>query len=88
MKVSHTDLTAGATNNLGIRLTTTTAFPIDNFSHMHSLSVLSDDVNWITLTGSIIADSAYAYVGVGNFYTDANTTAVTVCSSCPYVHNE
>jgi hypothetical protein len=88
MKVSHTDLTAGATNNLGIRLTTTPAFPIDNFSHMHSLSVISDDVNWITLTGSIIADSAYAYVGVGNFYTDANTTAVTVCSSCPYVHNE
>ena len=88
MKISHTDLTAGATDNLGIRLSTTTDFPIDNFSHLHATSVMSDDVNWVTLTGSIIADSAYTYVGVGNFYDDANTTATTVCSSCPYVHNE
>lgn len=88
MKMSHTDLTAGATDNLGIRLSTTTDFPIDNFSHLHATSVMSDDVNWVTLSGSIIADSAYAYVGVGNFYTDVNTTAITVCSSCPYVHNE
>ncbi len=88
MKISHTDLTAGATDNLGIRLSTTTDFPVDNFSHLHATSVMSDEVNWVTLSGSIIADSAYAYVGVGNFYTDANTTAVTVCSSCPYVHNE
>jgi len=88
MKVSHTDLSAGATNNIGIRLSTTPDFPIDNFSHMHAAVVMSDDVNWVTLTGSIIADSAYAYVGVGNFHSDANTTAITVCGSCPYVHNE
>jgi len=88
MRVSHTDLSVGATDNLGIRFATTTSFPIDNFSHMHATSVVTDNTNWITLTGAIYADSAYAYIGVGNFYTDANTSLVTVCSSCPYVHNE
>ncbi len=88
MRVSHTDLSVGATDNLGIRFSTTTSFPIDNFSHMHATSVVTDNTNWITLTGAVYADSAYAYIGVGNFYTDANTTLVTVCSSCPYVHNE
>jgi hypothetical protein len=88
MKVSHTDLSAGATNNLGIKLATTTAFPIDNTSHLHSTAILDDHVNWVTLTASLFADSAYAYIGVGNFYTDANTTVSTVCPSCPYVHNE
>lgn len=88
MRISHTDLSAGATNNLGIRLSTTSSFPIDNFSHVHSTSVITDHVNWITLIGDIIADSAYSFVGVGNFHTDANTTTTTVCPSCPYVHNE
>lgn len=88
MRISHTDLSAGATNNLGIRLSTTSTFPIDNFSHVHATSVISDHVNWTTLTGDIIADSAYAFIGVGNFHTDANTTVATVCATCPYVHNE
>jgi hypothetical protein len=88
MKVSHTDLSAGATNNLGIKLATTSSFPIDNTSHLHSSAILDDHVNWVTLTASLFADSAYAYIAVGNFYTDANTTVSTVCPSCPYVHNE
>ncbi|MBL8001541.1 MAG: hypothetical protein JNL05_06230 [Flavobacteriales bacterium] len=88
MKVSHTDLSAGATNNLGIKLSTTTAFPIDNTDHLHATAILDDHVNWVTLTASLFADSAYAYIAVGNFHTDANTTVSTVCPSCPYVHNE
>ena len=88
MRVSHTDLSKSATNNLGIRLGTSPYFPIDNTSHMHSTSVVADHDNWLLLSGTIIADSAYTYVGIGNFYTDANTTMETVCPGCPYLHNE
>lgn len=88
MRVSHTDLSRSATNNLGIKLATSPDFPIDNTSHMHTANVLADHDNWLLLSGTIVADSAYSHIGIGNFYTDANTTTETVCPSCPYLHNE
>jgi hypothetical protein len=75
-------------NNIGLRLSTTSynpsnPAPIDNFAHLRSVSILADTVNWVRITGSIIADSAYTYVMLGNFYDDANTdTALYNCSSC------
>lgn len=75
-------------NNIGLRLSTVAysssdPAPINNFAHLNSSMVISDSVNWIRIAGSIIADSAYQYVMLGNFFDDANTTTVPyACGSC------
>jgi hypothetical protein len=73
-------------NNIGMKLSTVSysisnPVPIDNISHLRSVSVISDTANWVRISGSIIADSAYNYLILGNFYNDANTDTTTL--SCP-----
>lgn len=53
-------------------------FPINNQSLFHSDSILTDTVNWIKLSTSFIADSAYQYLIIGNFYDDNNTDTLSV----------
>jgi hypothetical protein len=48
--------------------------PIDNFSHIHFSNIITDTVNWQHLSGSFIADSAYKYIVIGNFYDNTNTS--------------
>jgi hypothetical protein len=50
--------------------------PIDNFSHVHSNVIISDSVNWTQVRGSFIADSAYQYLVIGNFYSNSNTDTI------------
>lgn len=75
-------------NNIGMRLSTTVyntsnPAPIDNFSHLRSVSVINDTANWVRVSGSIIADSTYNYLIVGNFYDDLNTDTTTInCGKC------
>lgn len=75
-------------NNIGMRLSTvpysmSNPVPIDNFSHLRSVSIISDTSNWVRISGSIIADSAYSYLALGNFYDDTNTDTLTLtCGSC------
>ncbi|MBK7312068.1 MAG: T9SS type A sorting domain-containing protein [Sphingobacteriaceae bacterium] len=75
-------------NNIGLRLSTvsynpSTPIPFNNFAHLNSSSVINDSVNWTRVTGSIIADSAYKYVILGNFFDDANTITLPYsCGSC------
>src|SRR6185503_9492391 len=44
-----------------------------NFSHIHCDSIIKDQINWIRVSGSFIADSTYKYLIIGNFYDDAHT---------------
>lgn len=82
------DYNDNPSNNIGMRLSTvaytpSNPAPIDNFSHLHSQTIIGDTVNWIKITGSVIADSAYTYVMLGNFYDDANTdTLLYNCATC------
>lgn len=87
------DLIAGIqfgmpSNNIGIRLSTvpydqSNPFPIDNVSHLRSAPVITDSTNWALITGSIIADSAYKYLVLGNFYNDLNTDTLQYnCGIC------
>jgi len=75
-------------NNIGMRLSTipfnsSNPAPIDNFAHLRSVSVITDTANWIRVSVSIIADSAYSYLMLGNFYDDANTDTTTLnCGIC------
>jgi hypothetical protein len=71
-----------AANNFGFRFFTTIPFsttimaPIDNFSHIHFSNIISDAVNWQHLFGSFVADSAYQYLVLGNFYDNTNTNVL------------
>jgi len=75
-------------NNIGMRLSTvaynpTNPAPIDNVTHLRSIPVITDTANWVRISGSIVADSAYSYLILGNFYDDANTDTTTLnCGSC------
>lgn len=70
-----------ATNKLGARFSTVSysylnAVSVDNFAQVYTNSVISDTLNWIEISGFFIADSAYQYLSIGNFFTDSATTRV------------
>lgn len=74
-----------STNNLGFRFSTVEYFningmmvPTDNFSHVHEDTLITNKTGWTNVAGSFIADSAYQYLAVGNFYDDAHTLIDTV----------
>ena len=67
-----------ASDKIGLRFSTipydsANRPPLTNFAHLYSSAILNDTVNWIKLSASFIADSAYQYVAVGNFFDDFNT---------------
>lgn len=90
-----------ATNNLGAKFTTQSYsnYAIDslntpltnNFAHIYSTSIITDSINWTTIKGSFIADSAYNYVVIGNFFDDAHTdttvfnTGANTCQAYYYI---
>jgi hypothetical protein len=76
---------AVACNNIGLRLS---SVPFDsccppglnNFAHLFSQSVLIDSVGWTKVSGSFVADSAYNYLMVGNFFMDSATDTLVLGS--------
>lgn len=72
-----------ACNNLGIKFSTmpyniyadsANSSPlVNNFAHIFETTLITDTVNWTTVAGSFIADSAYDYLIIANFFKDANT---------------
>lgn len=51
--------------------------PIDNFAHVYSNDIISDTLIWTTISGSFVADAAYEYVMLGNFFNNENTDTLT-----------
>jgi hypothetical protein len=41
--------------------------PIPNFAHIYSQEIITDQ-NWITISGSVVADQSYTHVGLGVFF--------------------
>lgn len=77
-------------NNIGLRLSTVSydpnnPSPINNNPHLYLPTVLNDTLNWTRISTSIIADSTYQYVILGNFFNDANTD--TMHWNCPECQN-
>lgn len=54
-----------------------------NFAHIYSNSIITDTINWTTVSGSFIADSTYSYISLGNFY---NNTLTNWISTAPGAH--
>lgn len=77
-KVNLADNSKCATNNIGVLLSVNKInykYPLalNNHATFFSSSIISDTKNWITIAGSFIADSAYKYIILGNFFTDNMT---------------
>ena len=53
------------------------AWPVPgNFAHVYHPWVIADTVNWVLVSGSFVADSAYQYVMLGNHFNNALTDSV------------
>jgi hypothetical protein len=65
-------------NKAGFKLSkfTYTNVPINNSATYFNSSVITDTVNWTRIASSFVADSAYQYIMIGNFFNDINTTIV------------
>ena len=70
-------------NPLDDNLNTSNPAPINNFAHVYSTMIVSDTVNWITVSGSFIADSAYSYIIIGNFFDNQHTSQIKI-DAAPY----
>ena len=71
----------GASNKMGLRFSTVSynylnEIPINNFAHIYTDTIITDTLNWFTIRDSIIADSAYQYLAIGNLFDDANTDTI------------
>ena len=78
--ISRADSTEqhGASNNFCFRFfnrsySLAVPCPVDNFSHFKENNIITDSLNWTKISGSFIADSAYEYLALGNFYDDQHT---------------
>jgi hypothetical protein len=74
------NVTMFKSNNLGVLLMTENYLtleimdPAPNFAHLNVDTMISDTLNWVKLYGHIVADSAYKYLAIGNFFDDSLTT--------------
>ena len=83
-KVSMAEGSAYATNNIGIAFSVA-PFPdfVNKIIHRNNAKskgneVIKDSVNWVTISGSFVADSNYRYIQIGNFYSDSLTDTVNI----------
>ncbi|MFN8231286.1 MAG: T9SS type A sorting domain-containing protein [Bacteroidia bacterium] len=58
--------------------------PLNNTAKVFSSNIIQDTLNWIQISGSFIADSAYNYIIIGNFFNTINTNITTFLSGPPY----
>lgn len=83
------EITTSGCNNVGALFTNLNEQqfaipgPIEfrNYAHVHSTEVLLDTVNWTLVEGAFVADSAYQYLVIGNFFANDLTEHVPVISS-------
>ncbi len=46
---------------------------LNNSAHLYTDSIYTDTIKWVRVSGFIIADSAYSYLMLGNFFDEAHT---------------
>jgi OOP family OmpA-OmpF porin len=70
-----------ATNHIGLRFFENpnydddgNSFAPDNFVHLDYSEVLTDTATWTLVEGTFVADQAYDWLAIGNFFTGENTT--------------
>ena len=53
-------------------------YPLHNFAHVYSTSVVSDTANWTLISGSFVADSTYRYMVIGNHFDNTHASGDTI----------
>ncbi|OFX33454.1 MAG: hypothetical protein A2X08_00080 [Bacteroidetes bacterium GWA2_32_17] len=71
-----------ATNKMGVKFSTvpysfSNPAPINNTAHFYTDSIITDTAKWTKISGSFIADSAYSYIIIGNFFNDSLTDTIS-----------
>ncbi len=81
-----------ASNKLGVRFTKDESelYPnntsnydtiyVDNNAQLYTDSIITDTLNWVLLHWNYIADSAYSYMYIGNFFTDEFTDTSVIAA--------
>ena len=72
-----------ASNKMGVKFSTLpysyfNPAPINNTAHFYTNTIITDTAKWTRINGSFIADSAYSYIMIGNFFDDANTDTLNL----------
>jgi hypothetical protein len=64
----------GASSHLGALFTTQgynsdfNPLPTPNFAHVYTTEVITDTVNWVMISGQVVADQAYSHLALGVFF--------------------
>lgn len=85
-----------ATNKLGVLFSTvsyaldtlcspTTLLLPQNNAQVYDDSIITDTANWTLVSGSFVADSAYKYIIIGNFFDNAHTDTIMYNTTYPSV---
>lgn len=74
-KVSLGEYSATASSKIGVLFTTYQQQQnyLGNFAHVYANAIISDSLNWVTINGCFVADSAYTHITLGNFFDDDHT---------------
>jgi len=80
-----------AANKLGAKFSTipyaySNPIKTDNLAHIYSDSVVTDTLNWIEISGYFVADSAYEFLCIGNFFVDSLMSYVSFDSLSAYAY--
>ncbi len=76
-----------ASNNMGMLFTmqpniwaglSGPPFALRNYAHLRSTAIISDTANWTLVSGTFVADSAYQYLVIGNFFSNALTDTLHI----------
>ncbi len=84
--VNHCDTSqsAFATDNMGAKFTMAQHLwfsnpdSVNNMPQIFTTTILTDTANWVKVAGTFIADSAYQFIELGNFFDDASTDTVRI----------
>ncbi len=52
--------------------------PWPNYAHVYTQNIVLDSMSWTTIEGDFVADSAYQYIFIGNFFDDVYTDVTLV----------
>lgn len=79
--INNYDCAVFACNKLGVLFTNAVYDefnpPVDNnFAHIWSDSIIIDTLNWVPISGTFIADSAYTKIVIGIFFNNTNVDTI------------
>ena len=75
--ISLTELSTIGASMWGFQFNTTPSASMNNISQVYGTTVITDKTNWTLISGVFTATTAFQYVAIGNFFSDALTPTLT-----------